>query len=230
MRRIALVSLLMAAFSLVITPSVFTPSAQAAKKVAKKGKVKVSEAQRQKKLLGWTSDFPTAYTYTTPDFFIRGAVVDFKQVPHESEWEILVLPIEVINNPMHHVKMENFKNGLPIRLELSAAERKGLKKGGLIEFNQYSRELPSDDKGHAKLIKSEIHTEFKTYDTPPVAYLAKPGLEPEQIVNAIRGIIIYRGDIEKTEEIKTALASLSKNSNPAISKEAKECSNKLFGK
>ena len=234
--RIAALSVsLLAAFSFSNLVSSEALAAKKAKssKSAKAGK-KVKEVpgvvtEREKKILGWTSDYPTAYTYTTPDFFIRSTVVDFKQIPNSKEWEVNLLPIEVMNNPMHHVTMKHFKEGIVVKLELMPKEMKGLRKGGIVEFNQYSKEIAGDQKGYAKLVKQEIYTEFKPYGTSPVAYLNKPGMEPEQVANAIQGMLIYEGSIDKGEPVKTALASFSKDKNPELSAKAKECSSKLFG-
>ncbi|MFO1518292.1 MAG: hypothetical protein U1F57_01295 [bacterium] len=233
-RRLTLGALLAAALSLTLNGFVATPNVYAAKKkvAAKSKKAKTPEgepSERQKKLLGWTSVYPTAYTYMTADYFIRGTVADFKQLGKTREWEITILPIEVMNNPMHHITEETYKNGIAIKLELSPSELKGLKQGGIVEFNQYEKELPTEDKGHAKLVKAEIHQEFKPYDTSPIAYLSKPDMEPEQYVNAIRGVLMYKGGIDKSDTVKTSLASLTKSKDSNLSQKAKECSQKLFG-
>lgn len=229
-RRIALGGLFLAAFSLVFSNFFAVPTADAAKK--KRGVKKeapVSAQEREKKILGWTSDYPTAWTYTRPDFFVRGTVLDFKQVPDSKEWEILILPIEVLNNPQHHITMEHFKNGVAIRIELQPSEKRGLKKGGVVEYNQYSKEFTAQDVGHAKLISQENFTDFKPYDVSPVAYITKPGMEPEQMVNAIRGVLLYNGSVPKDDALKTSLSALAKHNDPTVAQPAKECSAKLFG-
>jgi len=232
MRRIIFGGLILAALSFIATNVIHTPTVEAAKK--KRASKKVSKAadeptERQKKMLGWTSAFPTTWTYTTPDFFVRGTVLDFKKVEGSRETEIIILPIEVMNNPVHHIKDEHYKNGIPVRLELSGSEKGGLKKGGVVEFNQYSTEIPTEAMGHAKLVKAEIHQDFKPYDISPIAYLTKPGLEPEQVTNAIIGVLIYQGSIEKNDEVKKSLAAHSKHKDATLSQKAKEASQKLFG-
>jgi len=232
MKRI-LLCLLLAVFSFTFTNVVHSPNVEAAKKRAARGAKAKGPAdeptERQKKLLGWTSAFPTTWTYTTPDFFIRGAVTDFKKVAGSRETEITILPIEVMSNPQHHIKEEHYRDGVTIRLELMPSEEKGLKKGGVVEYNQYSKEIPTEAVGHAKLIKAEIHQDFKPYDISPVAYITKPGMEPEQTLNALKGILLYQGSVEKTDELKTSLASLSKSKDTNVSTTAKQVSQKLFG-
>ena len=182
---------------------------------------------RQKKLLAWKNDWPDSYAVDQADFFVRGTVIDFKEVPKSKEWEIVILPLEVLSNPNHYVTMDHFKNGLTLRLALHSSEVKQLKKGGIVEYNHYSKEIPGKQTGHAKLVATENHTEFRPYDVAPIAYLTNPGLEPEQIHNAIRGILLYNGEIQVDENLKKRLAALSKN--PKIAADAKKLSNKLFG-
>jgi hypothetical protein len=232
MKRIVLGGLFLAVFSFTFSGAVHTPNVEAAKKrVSSKKATKTPDepTERQKKLLGWTSAFPTTWTYTTPDFFIRGTVMDYKKVVGSRETSITILPIEVMDNPQHHIKEEHYRDGVTIQLELMPSEEKGMKKGGVVEYNQYSKEIPTEAVGHAKLVKAEIHQDFKPYDISPVAYITKPGMEPEQTLNALKGILLYQGSIEKTDDLKNALASLTKNKDPNISQTAKQVSQKLFG-
>ncbi len=203
----------------------FSPlEAQSASKKVKKAKEETiwGVAPRQKKMLGWTSDYPTAWTYTRADFFIRGAVVDYKK--NGKQYEILVLPIEVMSNPQHHVKLEHFKNGITV---IAENEPKNLKKGGIIEFNQWSKEIPGQKQGAATLVNSENYTEVACYDTAPVAYLSKTDLQPEQMINAIKGIMLYGGNAANDQNVKSQLALLSKAPVPDVSSEAKKISSSL---
>ncbi len=211
------------------------PQLDAATKKGKGGKkgAVVSKAAREKKILGWTSDFPTSYAVNDKaDFFIRGTVLDFAPVEgtKEKQWQLQVLPIEVLNNPMHYVTLEHFKGGLPLRLNLNRSDLKDLKKGGVVEFNQYSKEIPGETMGHAQLINTEEHREFKAYDTAPVSYLSKTGLEPEQIINAVRGALLYQGEIQKDDALKASVASLTRHKQASLSQEAKKLNDKLFAK
>jgi hypothetical protein len=194
-----------------------------------KKEVITGPSEREKKLLGWTSVYPTAYTFTRADFFIRGAIADFKQDPQSKQWDVSILPIEVINNPMHYITLDHYKNGITLRLDLNSYEVKALKKGVVVEYNQYSKEIPSQQTGHAQLISSENYTEFKPYNISPVAFLNKPGMEPEQVVNVLKGVFLYSGKVEKDEVLKSSLVNLSSNSNSTVSEEAKIVSDKLFG-
>src|SRR4030095_4536414 len=230
-RRTALGSLFLAALCLLGTSFVSTPPALAAKKkrAEKKEKPSAGPSEREKKLLGWTTSSPSAYAIDRPDYFIRGTVTDFKQVAGSKDYEISALPLEVMSNPQHYVSLEHYKTGITFKLPLNKAELKILKPGSVIEYNQYSKEIPGQEMGHAKLISQENYTEFKPYDVAPVAYLSKPGMEPEQILNALTGSLLFRGSIPKTEELKTALATLSKDKDAAIAAKAKELSTKVFG-
>ncbi len=182
---------------------------------------------REKKLLAWKNDWPDSYAIHNPDFFVRGALVDYKQIPNSKEWEVTLLPLEVVENPNHYITMDHFKNGLTFKTELNPNEIKQAKKGGVVEYNHYSKEIPGEAQGHARLVSTEIHSEFKPYDAPPVAYLTKPGMEPEQINNAIKGALLYSGNINKDDKLKNSLASHTKN--PATAENAKSLSSKLFG-
>src|SRR3990167_2850529 len=73
---------------------------------------------REKKLLAWKNDWPDSYAVDQADFFVRGTVIDFKEIPKSKEWEVTVLPLEVLSNPNHYVTMDHFKNGLTLRLAL----------------------------------------------------------------------------------------------------------------
>jgi hypothetical protein len=233
MRRSLALGSLFLALTCFVSSNLIGPSAAlgAVKKRrgAKKEAPSAGPTEREKKLLGWTTSYPTSYAVERPDFFIRGTVVDFKPVPAtKGEYEINVLPIEVMNNPNHYITLDHYKNGITLRLPLSKGELKILRKGGTIEYNQYSKEIPGQEMGHAKLISSENYTEFKPYNVAPVAYLSKPGMEPEQLANALTGTLLYSGPIDKTEELKTSLNALSSNSDANISQKAKELSAKLF--
>src|SRR4030095_14407884 len=230
-RRTALGSLFLAALCLLGTSFVSTPTALAAKKkrAAKKEKPSAGPSEREKKLLGWTTSYPSSYAIDRPEFFIRGTVVDFKQIPGSKEYDINILPLEVMSNPNHHISLDHYKNGVMIKLPLSKEELKILKPGSVVEYNQYSKEIPGQEMGHAKLISQENYTEFKPYDVAPVAYLSKPGMEPEQLLNALTGSLLFKGPIAKTDELKTALSGLSSNKDSTISQKAKELSTKVFG-
>ncbi len=206
------------------------PVFAAKKKVAKKAPKTDVAWERKKKLLGLTSEFPTYYAAKNPNFYVRGALVEYKQIPNSKEWELLVLPLEVLNNPNHYVTLDHYKTGLPIKLELSSAEARQLKKGAVIEYNFYTKEIPGEQQGHARLIQEEIHSEFKPYDTSPVAYLSKTDLEPEQKLNAIKGCLLYAGNIQKDEATQSSVAKLSTDKNTELSSEAKKLNEKLFGK
>lgn len=223
-----------------VVSAAIPPAKKATKKSSKKqgSKTKKEETKsgmsaREKKILGWTSDYPTSYAVNKPEFFVRGTVLDFKKVsedPKDKNYELQILPIEVVQNPQHYITMEHIKNGVSVKLEISKTEEKILKKGMTVEYNYYTKDLPPEDPTKkAQLISSENHTEFMPYDVPPVAYLSKQGLEPEQIANALRGILIYEGQIKKDEQLKTALTDLSKNSDSTLSENAKKLSAKLFG-
>lgn len=218
----ALLSIL--AFSFIFSLSY--PAATAASKKAKKAPKEESiwgVAPRQKKMLGWSSDYPTAWTYTRPDFFIRGTVVDYKK--DGKDIEITILPIEVMNNPQHHVKLDHFKNGITVKTESNIV--KNIKKGGVIEFNQWSREIEGQKQGAATLVNSENHTEVVCYDVAPVAYLSKTDLQPEQMINAIKGIMIFGGNAADDQNVKSQLAVLAKAPVPEVSSEAKKISSSL---
>ncbi len=222
-RSISKGALLIASLSLILSFS--GSEALAASKKAKKAPKEEAiwgVAPRQKKMLGWSSDYPTAWTYTRADFFIRGAVLDYKK--NGKQYEILVLPIEVINNPQHHVKLEHFKNGITVMMDV---EPKNIKKGGVIEFNQWSKEIPGQKQGAATLVNSENHTDVVCYDTAPVAYLSKTDLQPEQMINAIKGIMLYGGNAANDQNVKSQLAVLAKASVPDVSSEAKKISSSL---
>lgn len=220
-------ALIFASLSLVLS---FSASDALAAKKAKASKKEESGsiwgvAPRQKKMLGWSSDYPTAWTYTRPDFFVRGTVMDYKK--NGKEYEILILPIEVVNNPQHHIKLEHYKAGIPVTAELGNEVVKNLKKGGVIEFNQWSKEVAGQKQGAATLVNSENHTDVVCYDTAPVAYLNKTDLQPEQMINVIKGIMVYGGNAAKDDGLKNQLAALAKNSNPEISAEAKQISSSI---
>ena len=212
---------------------VFSSSDALAAKKAKKPKEAAGSiwgvAPRQKKMLGWSSDYPTAWTYTRADFFLRGTVLDYKKTPDGKEYEILILPIEVVNNPQHHVKLEHYKEGITVNAALSNGIAKNLKKGGVIEFNQWSKEIAGQKQGAATLVNTENHTDVQCYDTAPVAYLNKADLEPEQMINVIKGVITYGGNGTQDNSLKSQLSALAKSSNPDVSNEAKKISS-LLGK
>ncbi len=231
LRKLSKGLLVAASLSLIFTFS--SSDALAAKKKTKKAKEESGSiwgvAPRQKKMLGWSSDYPTAWTYTRADFFLRGVVLDYKKMPDGKEYEILILPIEVVNNPQHHVKLEHYKNGITVNATLSGSIAKNLKKGGVIEFNQWSKEIPGQKQGAAMLVNTENHLDIQCYDTPPVAYLNKTDLQPEQMINVVKGIITFGGNTSQDTSLKSQLAALAKSSNPDVSTEAKKIS-VLLGK
>jgi len=225
-----------ALFALILSLTLFgagfhsSPVLAAKKKVSKKATKTDVAWERKKKLLGLTSEFPTYYAAKNPNFFVRGALIDYKQTPNSKEWELLVLPLEILNNPNHYITLDHYKTGIPIKLELSSADARQLKKGAVIEYNFYTKEIPGEQQGHARLIQEEIHEEFRPYGTSPVAYLSKADLEPEQKLNAIKGCLLYAGNIEKDETTQSSVAKLSTDKNPELSAEAKKLNEKLFGK
>lgn len=230
LRKLSKAALIAASLSLVFT---FVSSDALAAKKKRKAKEESGSiwgvAPRQKKMLGWASDYPTAWTYTRPDFFIRGTVIDYKKSPNGKEYEILILPIEVVNNPQHHVKLEHYKNGITVNAALGSSIAKNLKKGGTIEFNQWSKEIPGQKQGAATLVNTENYLDVACYDTPPVAYLNKTDLQPEQMINVVKGIMTYGGNSAQDNSLKSQLAALAKSSNPEVSTEAKKISS-LLGK
>ncbi len=228
LRRISRGVLILTSFAFIFSLS-NSPAIAASKKAAKKEKDEAiwGVAPRQKKMLGWSSDYPTAWTYTRADFFIRGTVLDFKKSTNGKDYDITILPIEVLNNPQHHVTLDHYKNGITVTAELGHEILKNLRKGGIIEFNQWSKEIPGQKQGAATLVNSENHTDIQCYDTAPVAYLGKTDLQPEQMINAIKGIMVYGGSAAKDQGVQTQLAALAKAPVPDVSKEAKQISSSL---
>ncbi|MBF0492975.1 MAG: hypothetical protein HQM15_09360 [Deltaproteobacteria bacterium] len=210
--------------------SPLSPSVWAAKKKhAVQGKASTKFGPREKKLLGWTSDYPIGYEVKNPNFFVRGSVQSFEKVEGKGkEYNISILPIEVLNNPHHYITLDHYKNGIPIKVELSSGDAKQLKVGGTIEYNFYTKEVDTGGTGHARLISDEIHAECKPYNIAPIAYLSKTTiLEPEQSLNVLRGILLYEGKIEVDGTTKTTLASLRKSKNKEIAEDAVKAAEKL---
>jgi hypothetical protein len=232
LKRTALGGLFLALFCFTAISLFVIPTADAAKKksqAAKKAAPGAGPSEKEKKLLAFTTSYPSSYAIGRPDFFIRGTVVNFNKVPGTKEYKINLLPLEVMKNPNHYIKLDHYKKGIEVRLHLSEGELKTLRPGAVVEYNQYSKEVPTQTMGHAKLISTEDHTEFKPFNVAPVAYLTKSGMEPEQLINALTGSLLYGGPIDKTDKLKTALAGLSSNKNPTIAKKAKELNTKVFG-
>lgn len=205
---------------------VTAPVWAAKKKAAVKAKAS-KIGPREKKLLGWTSDYPIAYEVKNPNYFVRGSILSFEKGEGKN-YNLVVLPIEILNNPHHFLTLDNYKNGIAIKTPLSSADVKQLKVGGTIEYNFFTKEVDTGGTGHARLISDEIHLECKTYDVSPVAYLAKTTvLEPEQALNVIKGINLYEGAIESSPEAKANLAKWSKSKDVALAAEAKKAAAKL---
>lgn len=198
------------------------------KKAATSKTASKAEVARQKKLLAKTTEYPTAYSVTYPDVNMRAAVVDFKPSDKKGEIELTLYPIEMLGNPHHYVTMDHFKNGLTLKVSMNAAKQKELKKGGVLELNQYSKETPTSEVGGAKLISTQTFTESNFYDVAPIAYIAKAGFEPEQVFNAIRAALLFEGKIEPKPELKTALENLSKSKDAQLSQEAQKLLKKVF--
>ncbi len=195
---------------------------------SKKAKAPSGPTERDKKLLGWTSNYPTSYAVNDQaDIFFRGTIAEVKPVEGSKALEIRALPLEVLNNPMHYITLAHYKNGISVKITPSSSEKKLLKPGAVIEYNRYSKEVPSEAMGHARLISTENHLEFKPYDASPVVYLLKTNLEPEQYNNALQGALLYTGSIDKTDELKTRLETLAKNTNAELSQNAKKLLEKV---
>src|SRR4030095_8288535 len=222
MRRSFALGSLLLALACFLSSTLMDPTAALGvtkkKSAAKKG-ASSGSSDREKKLLAWTTPYPTAYAVSRPDFSIRGTVTDFKQA--KGEYEVHVLPLEVLKNPHHYITLEHYKKGITLRLPLSKGELKNLRKGGMLEYNKYSKEIGGKTVGHAKLISEQEYTEFKPRDVAPVAYLTKQGMEPEQLANALTGTLLYQGPIEKPEELKKSLNTLSSHSDAKVSQKAK---------
>jgi len=229
LKRTALGGLFLALFCFTATTFFVTSTAQAAKKRSQAAKKAPAggPSEKERKLLAMSTSYPSSYNVDRPDFSLRGTVVNFKKAG--KEYQINLLPLEVLKNPQHYLKLDHYKKGITIRLPLTEGERKILKPGAVVEYNQWSKEVPTQTIGHAKLISTEDHMEFKPFDVAPVAYLTKTGMEPEQLINALTGSLLYSGPIDKTDKLKKALAGLSNNKDAAIAKKAKELSTKVFG-
>ena len=188
-----------------------------------------AEPKKEAKLLAKTADYPSSYDERYPEILLRATVVDFKPLETNKEFELTLLPLEVLKNPNHFVKMDHYKNGITLKLPLLQHNKEQLKKGGVLEVNQYTKDIPGETVGKAQLISTEFHQEVETFDVSPIAYLTHPGFESEQMLNAMKGILIFQGSIAKSDELKKTLDTLSKDKNSELSETAKKVIAKVYG-
>lgn len=169
------------------------------------------------KVLGW-GPVKTPNRGKSPEYLIRGVVLDINdsQTKRGKDWyDIKVLPIEVLNNHQRVITFDHFQNGITLTLNIPKPRFKELKKGQMVEYNQYYTESVEQSIGGAKMVAMTLHKDIQGYPAGAGAYLKKPGFYPIQYKNALKALKMYAGNVQSDPEFKNHvdyLATKSKDS------------------
>jgi len=197
------------------------PDAQARKKRV----IKDPDAptNREAKVLGW-GPVKTPNRGKNPEFMVRGVILEVNKTQDKKGdyFDVKILPIEILNNHQRVLTFDNFTNGVDITLFLPDSKKKELKKGRLVEFNQYYTEEVEQSIGGAKMVAMTLHKDIQGYAAGPGAYLRKPGFYPVQYKNALKGIKLYQSGIRSDKDAKAGLDYLAtKHTDPELKTIAK---------
>ena len=165
------------------------------------------------------------------EFFVRGVFVDLTPSKDgiKDFYQMSLLPVEVVENEYRNITLDNFINGMTVSAFLPRDLKKNFKKGAVVEVHNYYILKEAQAIGHAKMIDFEWHSEIQPYPTGPSAYIKTGGLDPEQYLNALKGMEMF-GDNPKSEELKIGLDALASSSpNAEVKTKATEMLSRLFG-
>ncbi len=186
---------------------------------------------REHRLLKWGPVDPPDRG-KSPEYFVRGAFMDLEPIEGENRkdfYNIVMLPIEVVENEYRVITFENFVTGMKIPAFLPKDLKKQFKSGAMIEVHNYYTTKEEQAIGHAKMIAFAYHQDIIPYPAGPASYIKKGGLDPEQYLNALKGMEIYSGN-PKDEQLKVGLDALaSSSSNLEVKNKATALLSSLFG-
>lgn len=189
-----------------------------------------SATVREAKVLGW-GPVKAPNRGKVPEFLIRGVVLEVGNAPEQKGLNFVkILPIEVLNNHQRAIDFTHFENGYDIIMKVPSSKLKEIKKGRMLEFNQYYTEQVEQAIGGAKMVAMSLHQDIQGYPAGPGAYLKTPGFYPIQYKNAIRGAKISGDNLGGDNEIKANLDYLAtKSPDPEIKTIAMSSYTEIFG-
>lgn len=204
----------------------------AAKKPAAGGKISSdpnAATLKEASLLKWGAVKPPKRGKNF-EFFARGVFMEATPVEGEKDnYTIKILPIEVLQNEQRYITMDAFTNGFTINRELDKKELKDYQVGKVIEVKQYYTTLEEGGQGHAKLVAYAFNQDVMPYPVGPAAYIKKAGLEPEQYLNALRGLEMSGEKSTDDTELKTGVDALASSAPDAnVKTKAKELLAQIF--
>lgn len=165
------------------------------------------------------------------EFFIRAVFVDLQEGKNvdKSTYDMTVLPVEVVQNEYRNVTLDHFNNGLTFTAFVPDALKKQLKKGQVVEINEYYSTKEEAAIGHAHMIDYTYHQDILPYPAGPAAYIKLGGLDQEQYLNALKGMEMF-GTNPKSDELKTGLDALASSSpNSEVKSKATAMLSSMFG-
>lgn len=168
-----------------------------------------------KQVLAMT-DFAIPLRGKNPEFFVRGVIQSIQAIG-QGQYQVSLLPIEVLKNPQHYINPERFAQGLSVNIRIIPKAKKNLEKGNIIELNQYYI-IHEEGKGAARLVALEFKQEVKAYPASSAAYVKKEGLNSMQTINALLGLT-YSSDpkLSQDEELKKSIQNYKNSKDKALS-------------
>ncbi|MFO1462764.1 MAG: hypothetical protein U1F66_03235 [bacterium] len=165
------------------------------------------------------------------EFFVRGIFVNMEPSKDgiKDTYELTLLPVEIVENEYRNITADHFASGMTVHAFLPKDLKKQFKQGAMVEVHNYYLLKEAQAIGHAKMIDFEFHSEIVPYPAGPAAYVKKGGLDPEQYLNALKGMEMF-GNNPKDDELKTGLDALASSSpNAEVKAKAAAMLSSLFG-
>jgi len=187
---------------------------------------------KEARLLKWEAVDPPDRG-KSPEFFIRGVYVAMESMENEGKskdfYRLTILPVEVVENPYRNVVYDHFVNGLKLPVFLPKDLKKQFKKGGVVEVKLFYTTKEEQAIGHAKMIAFTYNEQIIPYPAGPASYVKIGGLDPEQYLNALKGMELF-GDNPKDNELKVGLDALASSSpNAEVKSKATAMLGTMFG-
>ena len=187
---------------------------------------------RENRLLKWGPVDPPDRG-KSPEYFVRGAFVEFLPLPEDDKrkdfYYMHILPVEVVENEYRVITFDSFTNGMKIPVFMPKDLKKQFKPGGIVEARLFYTTKEEQAIGHAKMIAFSYNENIIPYPAGPAAYVKKGGLDPEEYLNALKGMELY-GDNPKDDQLKIGLDALASSSpNPEVKAKATALLSSMFG-
>ncbi|MCC7344665.1 MAG: hypothetical protein IT573_06970 [Deltaproteobacteria bacterium] len=169
---------------------------------------------KENRLLKWGAVDPPDRG-KNPEFFFRGVYVNMEDMSKEGKgkdfWRLNILPIEVVENEYRNITMEHFMNGIKLPMYLPKKLKDQFKPGSVVEVHLFYTTKEEQAVGHAKMIAFTYNEQIIPYPAGPASYVKTGGLDPEQYLNALKGMELF-GSNPKDSEVKVGLDALASSS------------------